>query len=108
MQGPDTLTSAYADRAHEQETLLDVADRAIVRNEWVIAYEHPLGAIYEENEPDHRGYITVWWRDTDGYYHRKQMLSGDDDWIQVKFGSLAEGDTERIESFIGRESFPHP
>lgn len=108
MRTLSTLTGSNDSAELERETIINTADRVLLRDEWAIGYEEPVGAIYEENTPDRRGYITVWWRNADGSYVRKQMLSGDDRWIRQRFGELAEKDTDAIERFVGFESAPQP
>lgn len=101
----DSLTGDKTDGPCNRDTLVEVADRAIVRSEFVICYEQPIDDPYT-NQASQRGYITVWWKDTDGYYYRKQMLSGDNRWMLKEFSSLAKGDTDRIEKFIAKSEVP--
>lgn len=103
----DTLTDDQTEGPLNCDTIIDVADRAIVRNEFVIAYEEPIDDPYSESKSE-RGYVSVWWKDTDGYYYRKQMMSGLDSWMRTKFGELADGSVNKIERFIGASEVPQP
>jgi len=96
--------SAHSDssRIDGRETILSLSDRAIVRHEFIIAYEEPIESDYEPLSDPHRGYLTAWVQMGSGKrYERKQLMSGDDDMIREMFGEMASDGVERIEQFIG-------
>jgi len=98
MLQPDTLTRKHDYPGMERDTLVDVADQTLIHDEFVVAYEAPItGNDYVDSR---RGYVTIWVRDTDGYYRREQMKSGDDAMIRQWFGEMAEHGTDRITDHI--------
>lgn len=97
-----TLTENTPSEGRLKENIIDIADRAIVRNEFIVAYESPVENPYDDVDISHRGYLTIWLRANYGSYTREQMISGDDDMIRQWFGECASGDVGRIERLIER------
>jgi len=102
---PDTLTKRN-EQPLEQDVLLNIADRAVVRHEFVIAYEEPID-VYGKQSAE-RGYLTIWVRDMDDTYKRMQMLSGDNKMIQTYLSECASHGVEKIERLIDSQEVLQP